>query len=467
MRKYVSDCISDGMTYKITASKASKEFGMHVTSDKVRAQKRQGFLGIDKNKPIERQQQPSGGGGEKEEFTEDGNHAILEKRSFTNPYLQDGGSLSNPRTLNELLEACGVDTTIWKVDKYVVNKWEVSMNTVEGIINRPLFQVKAWLIRKEPIKHDFPVVAAIQASSKVLAHASKSYSKKNMHQALVIPDSQNGYSRDINTGKLDPFHDRRAWDLCVQVAKRERPDVIVLLGDMLDLPDWSDKFLRSPEFYFTTQPALNELHWWISQLARTGAEMYYIEGNHERRMAKAVITNLISAYNIKPANQPDIPASMSVPNLLGLKDLGVSYRGPYPKGEYWINDNLKCVHGTIARRGNSDTVKAILKDARHSQIVGHVHRKEYAVKTVHPRRGAVSYVAYSPGTIARIDGAVPAATDKVDWQQGFGVVDFEVGNGMFNIHPYNITDGKTVYNGRRMEARADINEVVCEAMGWA
>lgn len=73
---------------------------------------------------------------------------------------------TNPRSLDDLLKACKVDTSVWEVEKYIVNKWEmgrkektVSLTWVDGVANgsvndsggitkAPLWQVKAWLRRK-------------------------------------------------------------------------------------------------------------------------------------------------------------------------------------------------------------------------------------------------------------------------------------------------------------------------------
>jgi predicted phosphodiesterase len=73
------------------------------------------------------------------------------------------------KTLDELLKVTGVNLEEWKVEKYVVNKWsiarkaevkslEFSKGTIDGTIEddgsmsvTPLFQVKAWLVRKKEV----------------------------------------------------------------------------------------------------------------------------------------------------------------------------------------------------------------------------------------------------------------------------------------------------------------------------
>lgn len=52
------------------------------------------------------------------------------------------------RTLNDLLNYAGVDRTVWEVERYVVNKWDMGYkDKAAEAHSHPLFQVKAWLRR--------------------------------------------------------------------------------------------------------------------------------------------------------------------------------------------------------------------------------------------------------------------------------------------------------------------------------
>ena len=461
----VTKLLLQGYTYSQVADTLSQEYpNSHFTSEKIRHLKRKGLLDIDpaknittnvveynehKDSDINRFYIDDGISNKTgENFEVIGNYAILDYRGE-----------ENPKTLDELLKSCNVDMKIWAVDRYIVNKWETAMKTADKIIHRPLFQVKAWLVRIQPVEVEFPHIKPIAPINFKKPKIKRNLSKK-FKKALIIPDAQFGFRRDLDTGDLDPFHDRTALDCVLQIAELEKPDMIIYLGDMLDLPEWSDKFLFSPHFFFTTQPAINELHWWTKEFRQHCDSMVYIEGNHELRMSKAIARNVIAAYNLKPANQPK-NVQMTIPTLLALDDLDIEYRGPYPAGEYWLNDNLRISHGTIARKGNADTVKAILAQARNSEIVGHIHRHEMAQKTVHPRKGIRTYVAYSPGTIARIESnIVPAYLPRNDWQQGFAIVNYQDGNGLFQIVPYSIHRGVTIHNGAEIKHRESlINKV--------
>lgn len=52
-------------------------------------------------------------------------------------------------TLEQLLEHCKVNTDVWEVERFVVNKWEVgAKDAAKRIQAEPLYQVKAWLRKK-------------------------------------------------------------------------------------------------------------------------------------------------------------------------------------------------------------------------------------------------------------------------------------------------------------------------------
>jgi len=383
-------------------------------------------------------------------WEEDGNYATL---------IQFADK--SPRTLPELLEVLKFDKKIWKVDKWEATKWDTGMKFgqkgSEKVVSVPNFRINAKFIRIIPIQHEWdtfqPVLIKNAKELKV------NTLKKPMYRAIIIPDSQNGFWRNTQTNVYNPFHDRRAWDICLQLVQDLKPDRIILMGDMIDFAMYSEKFIKSPEFYFTTQPALNELAWWFSALADSGAEMDYLEGNHESRLTKNIITNQIENYQLRPANRPNDPPALSVESLLGLNQLGIKYHGDYPNGEIWLNDNVRGSHGNIIRQGSGDSVKAIINDARCTEMVGHIHRAESVYKTVFPRKGAVTYGAVSFGTISRIDGYVPSVKKKNNWQQSCGVVHYELGNGLFDIALQLINNGQTVYNGQIYIYRNRVNEI--------
>ena len=354
------------------------------------------------------------------------------------------------RSLDELLEQARVDRDQWRVTKWVANKWESLGKSGAAV---PLWQVKAWLQRVpewarqaiEPVKH--------------LPRAPSRSSEYGLKRALIIPDSQNGYKVNRRTQEHTPMHDRRAWDLAVQVAQRLQPDEIVLLGDMLDLAPFG-KYSTGPELHYTTTPTLLELHWWLGQLrlAAPSAKCYYLEGNHELRLQRQIHDTLREAADLRPVDDPEGATALSVPRLLALDSLDIEYIDGYPGGEHWIWGKVRAYHGTVARKGGGASVAAVIRDANSHVLFGHIHRTELCAKTQTDSEGHNIIYAMSPGTIARIDGVVPGSTRRADWQQGLGVV-YMSPEGQVQMNLIPITDGMCVLDGAMLHGEDRVDEI--------
>jgi|TARA_Y100000296_G_scaffold87172_1_gene130312 hypothetical protein len=362
-------------------------------------------------------------------------------------YITDNVSDGKAPTLQTLLEKFNVSEEEWKVTNFKVNQWDVSAKEeVDGKIvwnTHTNYQARASLVRKRPVKCDFP---SVQGATVGDVKLNVKTPKRKLNLDIVLPDAQVGFKRDIHSGELTPLHDLKAIAIATEIIKEIKPDRIIMLGDMLDLPDWSTHYIRSPEFYFTTQPSLDWLASWIKELRPYCEEMVYIEGNHEKRMIDSIVQNTIQAYGIKPANEPDVPPIVSVPYMLGLHKMGVEYIGNYPHGEFYINDNLVCIHGNKVGPKSGQSVMKMLDSPRISVIQGHVHRLEMGHKTVWSHGQPKIYQAVSLGTLARINGVVPGGGTRYNWQQGFGIVEYD--NDRFQIDSVGIYDGKAIFKGK-------------------
>ncbi len=405
-----------------------------------------------------------------------GPRAVFEARgNFAEATSGDG----RIRTLEALLEACQVDLTVWAVERYVVNKWEVgraaadvNLTWDEGVMSghkrdvgavsvEPLWQVKAWLARKAPVAMK-PVVSPVVVGDGF--RPGKAEKREGLRCALVLPDAQFGFRR--RKEGLDPFHDRRALGVVMGLAAEIKPDVTVWLGDVLDNAMWSDKFVRTPDFYFTTQAALVEAAWVIAQTRKaTRGEVYVLEGNHDKRPETAMAAHLVEAYGLRAADQLGAAPALSVDNLLGLSRMGVAYVEGYPDGEVWLTDEIKLIHGSTVRAQSGVTSKAVANEEAQTTIFGHIHRMEMAMKTVRGRNGYRTLTMFSPGCLCRVDGAVPGSTLGSQWQQGAAVVWYEAGGGLCQIVPVPIYEGQAVYNGRVLVGE-DYLERLKEATGY-
>ena len=345
------------------------------------------------------------------------------------------------RTLEGLLEAAGVDPDEWAIERHMVNKWDAL--TKDGGVQE-MYQVRAHLVRRPSFW-----LKRVECQPIPRRPKQRSY---GLEACLVIPDSQMGYRRRRD-GSLEPLHDVKACDLAVQVAshlnREHELSTIVLLGDMLDLAPWST-YSSDPSLRWTTQPALIALHHWLSQLrmAAPSARIIYLEGNHEARIKK-VLNEVIAGelHTLRPADKPEGPALLSVPYLLSLEKLDIEYLEPYGKGFWWRGIHFH--HGRIVRSRGGKTVAAMLADCAHSQVVGHIHRREIASRTVAtdkpPFRKTIN--AMSPGCLCRLDDAVPQTPgqSQLDWQQGLGIIYADSEGESMQLIP--IDNGRVVVNG--------------------
>ena len=354
------------------------------------------------------------------------------------------------KSLEDLLKQANVNPEQWKVTKWIANKWE-SLGKNGSTV--PLWQVKAWLQRVpewakqtiEPVKH--------------LPRKPSRSSEHGLKRALIIPDSQNGYTVNRRTQEHTPLHDRRAWDIAIQVAQRLQPDEIILLGDMLDLAPFG-KYTTEPALHFTTTPTLLELHWWLGQLrlAAPSAKLTYLEGNHELRLSRIMLDHVKEAADLRPIDDPHGPPVLSVPRLLALDQLDIEYIPGYPGGEYWLWDTVRTYHGSTVRQGSGQSTAAVIKDASCHTIFGHVHRTELCAKTQTDASGHNVIYSMTPGTIARLDGVVPGSTRRSNWQQGLGIV-YMSPTEQVQMNLLSITDGMCVLDGSMLHGEERTDEI--------
>lgn len=121
-------------------------------------------------------------------------------------------------TLEALLAHCKVDTSIWEVERFTLNKWEVGAKNTDGeIIVEPLFQVKATLKRKR-------LQSTVKAELDAMIAAAKAHSPS--YTPLQRPKrSQRGHLLeisipDLHMGKLAWNEETRGGDYDLKIAQQ-------------------------------------------------------------------------------------------------------------------------------------------------------------------------------------------------------------------------------------------------------
>lgn len=396
-------------------------------------------------------------------------------------------------TLDALLNHCKADLEIWEVERWIANAWEVSAKSKkenlkfskeweldkdgnkkkprsikEGevfsdgeMIKNTNIQIKVWLRRINP-KAIMPVIHSVQADK--IFKPPKVKRRRGVQRSLQIADPQMGFRKNIHTGELIPFHDRRVLDIASQIMRLHEFDDLTLTGDNMDLPEFG-KYLQEPEFYFTTQPTILEMYYWLREWRELlpKAVMDLFNANHEDRLNIAMATHFRAAYDLRAADELELPPALSLPRLLALHDLGIGWISDYPDGIKWLSDNFAYQHGKTVR-GSGDTAKAV--SGRYSFTVGfgHIHRRELVSRKKRDRNGHTINTAFSPGCACHIDGRVPGSSVDHEWQQGLGIYEYIPDRPDIDVHiiPVEIDNGIAIYNGEIFEAR-DRND---EIDGW-
>ena len=276
--------------------------------------------------------------------------------------------------------------------------------------------------------------------------------------AIILPDMQLGYFHAGNEA-LEPIHDEQAIEVALRIVKASKPNQIILVGDNLDLCEFG-KYRYTPAFARTTQAAIDRATELCAQLRTIApqAKIIWIAGNHEERLGNYVLDSAAAAFGLRRGKVPHEWPVMSVPYLCRLDESEVTYLSGYPTGAHWINERLHVIHGDKVASGGS-TAHKYLSTVKTSVIFGHIHRREWAERTRDDHDGARTILAVSPGCLARTDGAVPSTRGghdldgrplyrSEDWQQGVAVVEYEPGDGNFNLELVPIRDGWARWRGK-------------------
>lgn len=329
--------------------------------------------------------------------------------------------------LDEVIDTTNIDPN--QLKGFRVSQWDGMAKNNEGQIETKTLRAIELVAETKSSEPAWEPVRRVE-SAPIKFTPEKKYDFGEYRRDVVLPDVQIGY-RKYEDGTIDPFHDEKAISVALQIIEDVKPARVILLGDFLDLPNFS-RFEQTPEFAETTNMSIEYGHNLLKTIREIvpEAEIVLLEGNHDRRLEKQVRTNLMAAYSLKRAGE-ELPV-LSIPYLLNLEQLNIKYVGAYPAGRYFITPQLQAIHGEIVRKGA--TAKAVTEHEGISTIHGHTHRIEHYARTVRTYEGGRQTYAFSPGTLSRIDGAVPSVHGSTevngkpvfnyeDWQQGLAIID--------------------------------------------
>lgn len=220
-----------------------------------------------------------------------------------------------------------------------------------------------------------------------------------------------------------PFQDDLALNAMIEFALEYKPDIFVLLGDIIDFYQIST-FVKNPGKK-SVKKEIEETKKFLTELRHhfPDARIIYKTGNHEDRLEKYIFQKAKEIHDL---------ISDLLPNELGLKDLKIEYMTePFAIGKLWF------LHGHEKPGGayNPEYICNVIWQYVHDHfIVGHFHRKQQ--KTFKNISGDTFWT----GALGYLAGQMDYAILN-KWTQGFCTVDYS-SNGHFRATNREILNGE-------------------------
>lgn len=223
-----------------------------------------------------------------------------------------------------------------------------------------------------------------------------------------------------------PYHDEKAIEVALMKGKAEKVNIIILLGDLLDMYQMSQwvKDPKNPDMACEIETCREFL-----QLLRKefpDAEIIWKEGNHEERW---------QTYFYRNAPDVAVLPGMTVYDYMNVEQYGIQViREKRP-----INvSTLLLYHGHELPRGLTNPVNQARGQwlrATANMIAGHGHRT-----STHIERSATGQI-FSNWSIGCLCDLTPQYASINKWNHGFGILTQE-GPKSFHFNNYSIHDGK-------------------------
>jgi hypothetical protein len=238
-------------------------------------------------------------------------------------------------------------------------------------------------------------------------------------------------------------HDPAAFGRLIQDLKVIRPDRIIIGGDFINCGGFLAEH-HTMGYVADTQDSYEE-DVKVSNLlldeiikAAPGAEIHYVEGNHEWRVERW-------AVNSKLAHFKDVELlrrTFAPEYVLRLKDRGISY---YRQGQIhgdctvpgWVKfDKISFVHKIS---NSSDAADVALSKAAGNIVYFDTHRASYKPK-YKPNLGLIA--AWNPGCLC-LRQPLYANTNPTEWTHGYLVRFISRKTGAFQMVNVTIDNGQS------------------------
>lgn len=233
------------------------------------------------------------------------------------------------------------------------------------------------------------------------------------------------------------FIDQQAASAMLEDIKMLKPESIVLLGDHLDCGGFlAEKhtwgYVAEAEYNF--EDDCNATNQFLDQLqaAAPQATIEYLEGNHERRIEKWIVTDSLRTGKGSKKDTALLSKLFSTSVVLNLSKRKVNL---YKQGEWYdgchvpgtiFRDNCYFTHGQYT---NKSAAASHLAKYNANIWFGHTHRMDMATKRT-VANGPIG--AWNPGCLCILQ-PYWQHQNLTDWVNGYGVQLVQRGLGHLNL----------------------------------
>lgn len=226
-----------------------------------------------------------------------------------------------------------------------------------------------------------------------------------------------------------PHQDKRAWRLVVKALTAWAPDVVIQLGDLIDLASVST-YAKHPTKTMSLAQEVEAARQVVDDIASIGAKRTVVTlGNHCIRAEKYLIQHA-----------PDFLPFFEIGAVLGMRRPGwtvVPYKETYEIGQMRVTHDVGRAGVQAARQSVVDTGDNI--------VVGHTHRLQVVYQGTQAGKRHVGATLGWLGDPEHIDYRHRDLVRR-DWQLGFGVAHM-LPDGTFWLQAIPIIDYKCVIDG--------------------
>ena len=224
-----------------------------------------------------------------------------------------------------------------------------------------------------------------------------------------------------------PFQDETSINIVMKMIRKFEPDNVIMDGDMLDCSSLS-RFTKDPPEPAAFKHEVEEMCEFITGIQKY-SNIYYIQGNHESRLAKTINDKM-----------PELYGMLDMQSIINSNlDTDIEYIHCVPAESMIVwNDDLLIGHFNKVSQNCCYTVKLLIDRFKTNCVQAHTHRLgEYRVRG---QQGILR--GWESGCLCSLD---PDYVMMPNWMNGFLVYE-RLGNS-WNIETVHINDGKAFFRG--------------------